>query len=126
MTENEVAAVVVDASMKVHSALGVGLLESVYEAALFVELTNRGLRVERQRAISATYEGVALGDAFRADLIVEGLVIVELKSAEKVSRTAFKVLLTYLRLSGLRLGLLINFGEPHLRNGIDRVVNGLC
>ena len=125
MTENEISAVIVDSALKVHSGLGPRLLESVYEVALGYELTKRGLKIERQRGIPVIYDGVPLGQGFRADLVVGGKVIVEIKSIEFVPPVVYKVLLTYLRLSDLRLGLLINFGEEHLKDGMKRVVNGL-
>jgi GxxExxY protein len=125
MDENEVAKVVVDAALKVHTTLGPGLLESVYEVVLTHELTRRGLEVRRQVPISIRYEGLVVEEAFRADLIVEGLVIVEIKSTEASPAVHKKQVLTYLRLSGLRLGLLINFGAPLLKDGLTRLVNGL-
>ena len=125
MTENEISKQVVDAAFKIHTRLGPGLLESVYEAVLTYELRKRGLRVERQKAIPVVYEEVRLDEGFRADLVVEGKVIIELKSVEAIARVHKKQVLTYLRLSDLRLGLLINFGEELIKNGITRVVNGL-
>lgn len=125
MTENEISKQVVDAAFKIHTRLGPGLLESVYEAVLTYELRKRGLCVERQKAIPVVYEEVRLDEGFRADLVVEGKVIIELKSVEAVARVHKKQVLTYLRLSNLRLGLLINFGEELIKNGITRVVNGL-
>lgn len=125
MTENEISKQVVDAAFKIHTQLGPGLLESVYEAVLTYELRKRGLRVERQKAIPVIYEEVRLEEGFRADLVVEDKVIIELKSVEAVARVHKKQVLTYLRLSNLRLGLLINFGEELVKDGISRVVNGL-
>jgi GxxExxY protein len=125
MTENEIAKVVVDAAFKVHTTLGPGLLESVFEVVLAHELCHRGLRVQRQVPIAIRYDGLELPDAFRADLVVEDLVIVEIKSTESNPPVHKKQLLTYLRLSGLRLGLLINFGAPLIKDGITRIVNGL-
>lgn len=125
MNENEVSRVVVDAAYKVHTALGPGLLESVYEEVLAYELRKRDLRVLRQGPIPLVYESIQLELPFVADLIVEGLLIVELKSIEKVAPVHKKQLLTYLRLADKRLGLLINFGEALIKNGISRVVNGL-
>jgi GxxExxY protein len=125
MTENEIAKVVVDAAYKVHTTLGPGLLESVYEAVLAYELERRGLWVVRQQGISVIYEGVRLEEGFRADLIVEDKVIIEIKSLEAVHPVHKKQLLTYLRLANKRLGLLINFGEELIKNGITRLVNGL-
>ena len=125
MTENDVAKQVVDAAFKIHTTLGPGLLESVYEAVLAYELKQRGLQVARQQAIPVVYESVHLEEGFRADLIVEGKVIVELKSVEVISPVHKKQVLTYLRLTNLKLGLLINFGEALIKDGITRVVNGL-
>jgi GxxExxY protein len=125
MTENEISKQVVDAAFKVHTKLGPGLLESVYEAVLAYELRKRGFRVERQRAMPVVYEEVRLEEGFRADLVVEDKLIVELKSVEAVAPVHKKQVLTYLRLSNLKLGLLINFGEELIKNGISRVVNGL-
>jgi len=101
-----------------------GLLESVYEVSLAYELEKRGLQAERQKPLPVVYENVRLEEGFRADLVVSDLVIVELKSVEAVAPLHKKQLLTYLRLSYKRLGLLINFGEARIKNGISRVVNG--
>ncbi|MBN1908796.1 MAG: GxxExxY protein [Pirellulales bacterium] len=125
MTENEIATVVVDTAYRVHTGLGPGLLESVYEVVLAHELTKRGLAVARQVPIPIQYDGLSFDEAFRADLVVEDTLIVELKSVEKVAPVHKKQLLTYLRLADKRLGLLINFGEEMIKNGISRVVNGL-
>jgi GxxExxY protein len=125
MVPNDVSGAIVDAAVKVHVALGPGLLESAYEVVLAYELQQRGLRVVRQQPIEIVYEGLTVSDAFRADLVVEDLVIVELKSVETVHPVHKKQLLTYLRLSGKPLGLLINFGARLLRGGITRMVNGL-
>lgn len=125
MTENEISKQVVDAAFKIHTKLGPGLLESVYEAVLAYELRKRGLRVVRQKPIPVVYEEVQLEDGFRADLVVEDKVILELKSVEAVAPVHKKQVLTYLRLSSLKLGLLINFGEELIKDGISRIVNGL-
>ena len=125
MNEEAVGKAVLDAGFKVHTALGPGLLESVYETALARELENRGFRVERQKPIPVFYEGETLEVGFRADLIVEGLVLVELKSVEAVTTVFRKISTNYLRLIPLRLGYLINFNELHLKDGITRIVNGL-
>ena len=125
MTENEIAKIVVDAAIKVHRALGPGLLESVYEIVLAHELAKRGLKVERQVPISIEYNGLKFQEGFRADVVVEEKIIVELKSVENIQPVHKKQLLTYLRLADMRLGLLINFGSALLKNGISRVVNGL-
>lgn len=125
MTENEISQIIVDVSYKIHTKLGPGLLESVYEAILFHELVKRGLSVERQKSIPVIWDQVFLDIGFRADLIVENKVIVEIKSVEQVSRVHPKQLLTYLRITKLKLGLLINFNEELIKNGITRVANGL-
>lgn len=123
--DRERARVVVDAAFKVHTTLGPGLLESVYETVLAHELRQRGLTVQRQVPISIVYDGIRLDDAFRADLVADGILIVELKSTEWSHPVHKKQLLTYLRLSGCKLGLLINFGAPRIKDGITRIVNGL-
>ncbi|BAY62297.1 hypothetical protein NIES22_23700 [Calothrix brevissima NIES-22] len=125
MHENDIAKEVVDAAYKVHTTLGPGLLESVYQAAMAYELRKRGLQVEVEQPIPVIYEGVHLEVGFRADLIVEDKVIVELKSVETVHPIHKKQLLTHLRLAKKRLGLLINFGALLIKDGISRVVNGL-
>jgi GxxExxY protein len=125
MSENEIARVAVDAAFKVHTALGPGLLESVYEAVLEYELQKRGLRVARQVPLPVVYEQVRLDKGFRADLIIEDKVIIESKSVEQIAPVHKKQLLTYLRLADKRLGLLINFGAALIREGISRVVNNL-
>jgi len=125
MTENEIAREIVDAAYKIHTTLGPGLLESVYEAVLAYELENRGLSVVRQKSLPVVYESVVLDEGFRADLIAGDKVIVELKSIETLAPVHKKQLLTYLRISGKKLGLLINFGTALIRDGIVRVVNGM-
>ncbi len=125
MAENEVARIVVDCAYRVHLRLGPGLLESVYEAALTYELRKRGLKVLRQHPIPVRYEEVVLDEGFRADLLVEDLLIVELKSVEELAKVHKKQVLTYLRLSGKRLGLLINFGSERFKESVTRLVNGL-
>lgn len=125
VNEETIGKAVLDAAFKVHSALGPGLLESVYEAALAFELRRRGLRVEAQKAIAVFYEGHQLEVGFRADLVVEGLVLVELKSVEAVTPLFKKIATNYLKLIPLRLGFLINFNVEHLKDGITRIVNGL-
>jgi GxxExxY protein len=125
MTENEIAKAVVDAAFKIHTTLGPGLLESVYEAVLAYELQQRGLSAVRQKPIPVIYENVHLEEGFRADLIIEGKVIVELKSVETIAPVHKKQVLTYLRLTNLKLGLLINFGDALIKDGITRIVNGL-
>ena len=125
MTENEIAKIVVDAAFQIHKRLGPGLLESVYEIVLAYELKKRGLKVKRQVPVDIVYDAIKFDEGFRADLIVEEKVIVELKSVENVVPVHKKQLLTYLRLADKRLGLLINFGAELIRDGISRVVNGL-
>ncbi|NQT35930.1 MAG: GxxExxY protein [Planctomycetes bacterium] len=119
----QIAKDVVDASMKLHIALGPGLLESVYTIILQKKLAERGYRVEREVAIPVEYEGVKFEIGFRADLILNGCFIVELKSVERLAPVHAKQLLTYLKLTGFRLGLLINFGEALLKDGIKRIAN---
>lgn len=125
MTENEVAKQIVDAAYHVHTDLGPGLLESVYEEVLVFELENRGLRVARQQAVPIVYRGRLIELGFRADLIVADLVIVELKSVEAVAPVHKKQRLAYLRLAGKRLGLLINFNVALIKEGITRIANGM-
>jgi iron complex transport system substrate-binding protein len=123
MELDDITGAIVDASVRIHRRFGPGLLESVYEAILARDLRRRGLRVERQRLIGFSYDGIEIEDAFRADLLVEECVIVELKSLEHVAPVHSKQLLTYLRLMNLRVGLLLNFGAEFMRDGINRVVN---
>ena len=123
--ENDVAKEIVDAAFHVHVTLGPGLSESVYEVALSHELDKRRLRVERQKPVQIQYDGLSFDEGFRADMIVENSVIVELKSVENVLPVHKKQLLTYLRLTDRKLSLLINFGAVLIKDGIFRVVNGL-
>ena len=125
LTENQLSKIILDAAFKVHTKTGPGLLESVYEATLAYELRKAGLKVERQVAIPIQYDELSFDEGFRADLLVEDKVIVELKSVEQLARVHGKQLLTQLRLSHRRLGLLLNFGEVHLKDGIERIVSGL-
>ena len=125
MTEDEIGSVVVDVAVQVHQRVGPGLLETVYEVILAYELRGRGLRVERQVPIPVTYERLTFDEGFRADLIVENKVIVELKCVERLHNAHKKQLLTYLRLADKRLGYLLNFGEALMKNGITRTVNRL-
>ncbi len=124
MTENEIGKIVVDCAFQVHQKLGPGLLESVYEVALAYEVKKRGLLVERQVAIPVVYDDLRFDEGFRADIIVAGSVILELKSVEQVHPVHKKQLLTYLRLSDKRLGYLINFGAELIKEGLSRVSNG--
>ena len=125
MTENEIAKIIVDAAFQIHKRLGPGLLESVYEVVLAHVLQRRGLKVDRQVPVAIVFENIRFDEGFRADLIVEDKVIIELKSVENIVPVHKKQLLTYLRLADKRLGLLINFGSELIRDGISRVVNNL-
>jgi GxxExxY protein len=120
--ENDIAREIVDAAIRVHRVLGPGLLESVYELALAHELRRRGLAVERQVPIDVRYEDLCIEAGFRADLVVDGRVLVELKSIEGLAAVHRKQVLTYIRLGNLRLGLLLNFGAELMKDGIRRVV----
>lgn len=125
MNENEIGKVVIDAAVLVHRELGPGLLETVYEVVLLDELRRRGLACERQVSIGITCRGVRFDEGFRADIVVDEKVILELKSIERVTNAHKKQLLTYLRLTKMRLGYLLNFGEALMKDGITRTVNGL-
>jgi GxxExxY protein len=125
MHENELAKTIVDCAFKVHTTLGPGLLETVYQAALAYELENRRLRIAIEQGIPAHYGEIKLELGFRADIIVENKVIIEIKSVEAIAPVHLKILLTYLRLTDIRLGLLINFNVDLIKNGIRRVVNDL-
>jgi GxxExxY protein len=126
MHEKEISREIVDAAYKIHRRIGPGLFESVYERILRYELECRGLLVATQHPVPVIYDAVQIDEAFRADLIVQGKVIVELKSVEAIAPIHKRQLLTYLRLSGLRLGLLINFNvDLIIKNGICRIANGL-
>lgn len=123
MHVEELAAIAVDCGINLHKKLGPGLLESVYEAVLAASLARRGLIVERQKPIVIEFEGMHLGEGFRADLLVEGKLIIEVKSTDRLAAIHGKQLLTYLRLAGQTLGLLMNFGGETFREGLRRVVN---
>jgi GxxExxY protein len=125
MTENELSKQIVNAAYRIHTTLGPGLLESVYETTLTHELEKQGIKVVRQQALPVIYETIRMDIGFRADLIVGDKVIVEIKSIEAISPVHRKQLLTYLRLTNKRLGLLINFNVELIKDGITRVVNGL-
>ena len=125
MNENDIATEIVDAAYKIHSHIGPGLLESAYEAMLAYELRKRNLNVVCEKAIPIVYDGVQLEVGFRADMIVEDKVIVELKSVDQLAPVHHKQLLTYLRLTDKRLGLLINFGDAYFKRAVKRVANGL-
>ncbi len=125
MIENEIGTIVVESAIAVHRELGPGLLETVYEVILAHELHKRGLAVERQLPIPVVYKGIKFDEGFRADIVIEGKVILELKSVEKVAAAHKKQVQTYLRLTGCKLGYLLNFGEALMKEGITRCVNGL-
>jgi GxxExxY protein len=125
MTENEISRVIVDVAYKVHTKLGPGLLESVYEEILYFELTKLGLYAERQNGIPVIWDNLKMDIGFRADLIIEKKVIIEIKSVELIAPVHPKQLLTYLKITGIKLGLLINFNEALIKNGITRIVNNL-
>jgi GxxExxY protein len=125
VTENDISAVVLDSAIVVHRTLGPGLLESVYSRALALELRSRGLDVEVEVPVDIFYKGEPMGLGFRADLIVGGKVLVELKSVEVMLPVHRKQVLTYLRAKDVKLGLLINFGAPLLKDGFERIANGL-
>ena len=124
MTENEIGKIVVDCAVSLHKALGPGLLESVYEVVLAHDLEHCGCSVARQVPIPIQYKEVRFDEGFRADMVVEGKVILELKSVEQTTRAHAKQVLTYLRLTGMKLGFLLNFGEALMRDGISRIING--
>ncbi|HTG67417.1 MAG TPA: GxxExxY protein [Flavobacterium sp.] len=125
MTENEISKIVFESALKVHKVLGPGLLESAYEECLFYELTKFNLKVEKQKALPLVYEEVKLDVGYRIDIIVEDKFIVEVKSVETLNDVHLAQLLTYLRLSDCKLGLLINFNVKLLKEGVRRVVNGV-
>lgn len=124
MTENEIGKIIVDCAVRLHQELGPGLLESVYEVLLAHELEQRGLRVRRQVPIPIVFHGIEFEEGFRADLLVEEKVIAELKSVEAATRAHKKQVLTHLRLGGMKLGYLLNFGEALMKDGISRILNG--
>ena len=125
MHENEIGTIVVQAAIDVHRELGPGLLESVYEIALAHELEQRGLNIQREVPVPIKYKGISFDEGFRADMIVEGKVVLELKSVEKVTPAHKKQLQTYLRLTGCKLGYLLNFAGALMKDGMTRAVNGL-
>ena len=125
MTENELSRIVFDCALKVHQSLGPGLLESAYEECLFYELKKIGLRVEKQKPLPLIYEEVKLDVGYRIDIIVENKLIIEIKSVESLNDVHFAQLLTYLKLTNCKLGLLINFNVSLIKNGVKRVVNNL-
>ena len=125
MSENELSKIIVNTAFEIHQKLGPGLLESVYECIMYYELNAQGLTVERQKAVPVYWKGLKMDIGFRADLVVENKVIVELKSVETLAPVNFKKTLNYLRLMDLKLGLLINFNEALIKDGISRIVNKL-
>ncbi len=125
MTENEIAKIIVNTCYNIHVELGPGLLESVYEEILCYELQTQGLKVERQKPIPVFWKGIKMDIGFRADLIVESKVIIEIKSVELLAPVHPKQLLTYLRITKLKLGILVNFNEKLIKDGITRIVNNL-
>lgn len=125
MTENEISAIVVDVCYKMHVKLGPGLLESVYEAILYYELTKKGLFVERQKILPVIWDEIKLDIGFRADLIIENKLILEIKSIEKITEVHAKQVMTYLKITNIKLGLLINFNVPLIKFGITRIANNL-
>lgn len=125
MTENEIGRIVVDAAVKVHKGLGPGLLESVYEVVLAKQLQKRGLRIQRQIPVPIVFEDDEFDEGFRADIVVNECVVLELKSVEQLHPVHAKQVQTYLKLTGYRLGFLLNFNEALMKNGIVRCVNGL-
>ena len=125
MNEDEIGAIIVDTAVYIHKELGSGLLETVYEVVLSKMLAQKGLFVQRQVSIPIEFEGEYFDEGFRVDLFVEGKVIIELKSVEKIAAAHKKQLLTYLKLTNTKLGFVLNFGAAIMKEGIDRVVNGL-
>ena len=124
MTDEEIGRAAVDAAVQVHGEIGSGLLERVYEVVIATELRERGLMVERQVPVPLVHRGVRFDEGFRMDLLVEARVVIELKCIDHLNNAHRKQLLTYLRLAGLKLGYLLNFAEPLMKDGIVRIVNG--
>jgi GxxExxY protein len=124
-TENEIATIVVDAALKIHKQLGSGLMESAYQKVMMIKLAKRGLSVESEVPIPVIFEGNQIDSGFRADIVVENKVILELKAIQRNNYVHKQQLLSYLKLSNLKLGLVINFGSQLIKDGINRVVNGL-
>ena len=125
MTENEIGTIIVDTAYHLHKRMGPGLLENVYEVILMKLLSKRGLSVQRQVSIPIEFEGEHFDEGFRADLFVEGKVIIELKSVEKLNPVHKKQLITYLKLTNTKLGYILNFGEELMKDGIARIANGI-
>ncbi len=124
MNENEIGTIVVDSAVQLHKEIGSGLLETVYEVLLAHVLRQKGIHVDRQVPVPITYHGISFDEAFRADMVVAGKVILELKSVEKLSNAHRKQLLTYLKLTDMKLGYVLNFGESLMKDGICRTING--
>lgn len=125
MTENQIAKIIVDVAYNIHVKLGPGLLESTYETLMCYEFGKRGLRYTQQQVLPLIYEGVVIEEALRTDIIVEDKVIIEIKSVEQLAKVHYKQLLTYLRVADKKLGLLVNFGDKLIKDGIKRIANGL-
>lgn len=125
MNENEISSIIIDVCFKIHTSLGPGLFESVYEEILDYEFRKLNLNVQRQKSIPVFWEDLKMDIGFRADLIIENKIIIEIKSVETVAPVHKKQLLTYLKITGIKLGLLINFNEALLKDGISRIVNKL-
>lgn len=125
MTENQIAKIIVDVAYNIHVKLGPGLLESTYETLMCYEFGKRGLRYTQQQVLPLIYEGVIIEEALRTDIIVEDKVIIEIKSVEQLAKVHYKQLLTYLRVADKKLGLLVNFGDKLIKDGIKRIANGL-
>ena len=124
MNENEIGKIVVDTALTLHKELGPGLLELVYEVLMTHELQDRGLTIKRQVPVPIEYKGIKFDEGFRADIIVDDKVILELKSVENVTKTHKKQVLTYLKITGCKLGYLLNFGDELMKGGIFRIING--
>jgi GxxExxY protein len=125
LSENEIGSIIVETAVNLHKNLGPGLLESVYEVILMKQLSKKGLSVQRQISIPIEYDGEFFDEGFRIDLFIEGKVIIELKSVEKITGVHKKQLLTYLKLTNTKLGYILNFGAETMKDGIFRIVNGL-
>ncbi|MEY8760044.1 GxxExxY protein [Chryseobacterium tongliaoense] len=125
MTENELSKIVFETGLKIHKKLGAGLFESVYEECIFYELKKADLLVEKQKLLSIVYEELKIENAFRLDMIVENKLILEIKAVEYINPSHKAQLLTYLKMTGCKLGLLINFQTDIFKNGVTRIVNGL-
>ena len=125
MNENEISRIIFESGLKIHRKLGVGLYEAVYEECLVYELKQKGLKVERQKDISIEYEGLVIGKAFRIDLLIEDKVIIEIKAVPEINSYHTYQLLNYLRITGFKLGMLLNFHSLLFKDGVKRIVNHL-